>query len=227
MLSWLSMIALDCYYMMLFTTSANNFPRPLTAKEEAECFRRIKAGDETARGELIEHNLRLVVHVVKKYWTGKDEQDDLISIGTLGLIKAVSTFDPDKGTRLATYAARCIENEVLMYFRSSKKLANEVHMYDPIDTDKEGNTLSIIDILACSDDIDDRVDLKMQTAKLYRLVASVLSDTERRIIVMRYGLFMNKQVTQREAAQALGISRSYVSRIEKRAIEKLRAAFDE
>jgi RNA polymerase sporulation-specific sigma factor len=207
-----------CGYMI----NSNSFPKPLTKEEENRYLNLFMEGDEEAKKVLIERNLRLVAHIVKKYNnTGKD-LDDLISIGTIGLIKAITTFNPSKGTRLATYAARCIENEILMTIRASKKLKIELSLHEPIGMDKEGNEINLLDILGSDvDQIIDEVDLRIQTRKLYRAINKVLKDREKVIIELRYGLVDGGCKTQREIASMLGISRSYVSRIETRAIEKL------
>ncbi len=201
------------------------FSQPLSPREEQEYLRKYKEGDLEAKNVLIERNLRLVAHIVKKYQGMEEDTEDLISIGTIGLIKAVTTFDAHKG-KLATYAARCIENELLMLFRSRKKLSRETSLYEPIGNDKEGNVISLMDVMESID--DDPVEA-MQTAldcrKLTALIRKVLTKREREIIVLRYGLGEQKEMTQREIGQRLGISRSYVSRIEKKALEKLRAAF--
>ena len=178
-----------------------------------------------ARGELIEHNLRLVAHIIKKYYSRAADQDDLISIGTIGLIKAVNTFDYTKGIRLATYASRCVENEILMHFRAGKKSAQDVSISEPIDTDKDGQQLTLIDVLAVDDTIVDDLELKLNAEKLRRYIAEVLDDREQQVILWRYGLG-GKERTQREVARALDISRSYVSRIEKRALEKLKKRYE-
>ncbi len=207
--------------------SEGHFPKPLSAKEERECFERMAAGDRTARDKLISHNLRLVAHIVKKYSVSASDIDDLISIGSIGLIKAVGTFDYTKGVRFATYGARCVENELLMHFRSTKKLSAEVHFDEPVDVDKNGNALTLMDIIADDDmPVADKCSLNSDLRRLCGLVNSVLDEREREIIVMRYGLGGRAAVTQREAAQKLGISRSYVSRIEKKAMEKLRAGME-
>ena len=207
---------------LFYVSSSNSFPDPLTREEEEYYLKLYREGDEKARNVLVERNLRLVAHIVKKYNnTGKDI-DDLISIGTIGLIKAITTFDMDKGTRLATYAARCIENEILMTIRSDKKYKIEVSLQEPIGVDKEGNEISLFDILGTDrDDVIDEVNLKLQTNKLYNAINEVLKDREKIIIELRYGLIDGVCKTQREIAKLLGISRSYVSRIEKRAIDKL------
>lgn len=205
--------------------NSNSFPQPLTKEEEEKYLKLYAEGDEDARSILIERNLRLVAHIVKKYNnTGKDT-DDLISIGTIGLIKAITTYDSSKGTRLATYAARCIENEILMTIRSTKKSKLELSLQEPIGIDKEGNEINLLDILGTDvDKIIDEVDLKFQIKKLYRAINQVLKDREKVIIELRYGLIDGKCKTQREIANLLGISRSYVSRIETRALAKLNKA---
>ena len=202
------------------------FLSPLTMEQESECLKKIKNGDLEARNELIERNMRLVAHVAKKYQSPEDEMEDLISIGTIGLIKAVETYKEDYGSRLATYAARCIDNELLMHFRAKKKTSKEVSLYEPIGTDKEGNQIQLLDVVVSED--EDVVELLEQDRKVRRLneiIPQTLSGRELFIIINRYGLYGKKTMTQREIARKLGISRSYVSRIEKRAIEKLRQAF--
>ena len=195
-------------------------------EQESECLKKMKNGDLEARNELIERNMRLVAHVAKKYQNPEDEMEDLISIGTIGLIKAVETYKEDYGSRLATYAARCIDNELLMHFRAKKKTSQEVSLYEPIGTDKEGNQIQLLDVVVSED--EDVVELLEQDRKVRRLneiIPQTLSGRELFIIINRYGLYGKKTMTQREIARKLGISRSYVSRIEKRAIEKLRQAF--
>ena len=195
-------------------------------EQESECLKKMKNGDLEARNELIERNMRLVAHVAKKYQNPEDEMEDLISIGTIGLIKAVETYKEDYGSRLATYAARCIDNELLMHFRAKKKTSKEVPLYEPIGTDKEGNQIQLLDVVVSED--EDVVELLEQDRKVRRLneiIPQTLSGRELFIIINRYGLYGKKTMTQREIARKLGISRSYVSRIEKRAIEKLRQAF--
>ncbi len=206
----------------LHVTAASSFPQPLSAKEERECFEKMTAGDKTARAKLIEHNLRLVAHIIKKYYGNSAEQDDLISIGSIGLIKAVSTFDYEKGARFATYASRCIENEILMYFRNKKKYAQDVSFTEPIDSDKDGNTLSLIDIMADERSVAEDIEDKLRDERLYKVIGDTLSLREKEIIYLRYGLDGRRSYTQREVAKHLGISRSYVSRIEKKALETLR-----
>ncbi|MBR3968855.1 MAG: RNA polymerase sporulation sigma factor SigK [Clostridia bacterium] len=214
----------NLFYLALHVTNAGCFPPPLSAKREAELLILKDSGDKNARDELIEHNLRLVAHVVKKYYTA-DDQDDLISIGTIGLIKAINTFKSDKKIRLATYAARCIENEILMHFRNNKKYSQDVYISDPIDTDKNGNTLTLIDIIADETNIDDEIDTKIKLQKLRVLLNGTLDDRELKIIKMRYGIDGEKEQTQREIAKKLKISRSYVSRIETAALQKLKEKF--
>ena len=199
-----------------------SFPPPLTPKEESELLRRSADGDNEARHILIERNLRLVAHVIKKYQHLEDDTEDLLSIGTIGLIKAVSSFSFRKGTRFATFAAKCIDNEILMYFRSLKKTAGDVSINDPIDSDKDGNPLTLLDVVADEGNIADLIDEKMEGEKLRTLVATRLEPRERIIVRLRYGLDGDAPLTQREIAKKLRISRSYVSRIEKRALEKLR-----
>ena len=202
------------------------FLSPLTMELESECLKKMKNGDLEARNELIERNMRLVAHVAKKYQNPEDEMEDLIPIGTIGLIKAVETYKEDYGSRLATYAARCIDNELLMHFRAKKKTSKEVSLYEPIGTDKEGNQIQLLDVVVSED--EDVVELLEQDRKVRRLneiIPQTLSGRELFIIINRYGLYGKKTMTQREIARKLGISRSYVSRIEKRAIEKLRQAF--
>lgn len=225
MLNLLFEILSHIFYLALHVKSAGSFPPPLRAKEESELLKKTAEGDIEARNKLIEHNLRLVAHIVKKYYATGCDQDDLISIGTIGLIKAIQTFNNDKGIRLATYAARCIENEILMYFRNMKKTAQDVYISDPIETDKEGNTLTLIDVIADESDIAEEIDKKMKIEKLKVIIGGVLDEREYKIISMRYGLGDETELTQREVAKLLGISRSYVSRIEKAALGKLRARF--
>ena len=208
-------------FFFLHVTSSGSFPKALTKAEEARCLERMTAGDKAARQKLIEHNLRLVAHIVKKYYAAYSDQDDLISIGTVGLIKAIDSFKPDKGTRLATYAAKCVENEILMHFRSMKKSAHDISLEDPIDSDSEGNPLTLMDIICTPDCIADDLDLKIKSEKLRGLVIGIPDPREKAIIVMRYGLDGNEPLTQREIASMMNISRSYVSRIEKRALERL------
>ena len=208
--------------VFLRVSGSNNFPPPLTNDEEREYFIRAKEGDMKAREKLIEHNLRLVAHIVKKYYTGTKNPEDLMSIGTIGLIKAIDSFDVSNGARFATYASRCVQNEVLMYFRSQKKLQNEVSINEAIDMDKDGNPLTYIDIISCEDTIADDIYSRINCKKAVDIIKNKLSKREKEIIVLRYGLDGRPAKTQREIAVALGISRSYVSRIEKAALEKIK-----
>ena len=206
---------------------SGSFPRPLSAKEEAECLRRAAEGDLEARNNLIEHNLRLVAHIAKKYYTPESDQDDLISIGTIGLIKGISTYRSDKGVRLATYASRCIENEVLMYFRSLRKSAGNVSLSDAIDNDGDSNSLSLLDTLCDEHDMVEELSERELCASLQALVEELLTPREQKILTLRYGLGGGRPPTQRQTAEICGISRSYVSRIEKKALEKLKNRLDE
>ena len=212
--------------MLRLANPAGSFPRALGAEQEKELLERSLSGDLDARNTLIEHNLRLVAHVVKKYYTASADTDDLISIGTVGLIKGIDTYRPDRGVRLATYAARCAENEIPMYFRSLKKSRADDSLAEALDTDTEGNSLSLMDVLSVEDDLAERVNLAEEARKVRNLVNIVLDSRESEIISARYGLNGESPLTQRECAARLGISRSYVSRIEKRALEKLREALD-
>jgi RNA polymerase sporulation-specific sigma factor len=206
-----------------YISGNNTFPQPLDEKEEAKYLELLKAGDKNAKGVLIERNLRLVAHIVKKYQIPNKDIDELISIGTVGLIKAIDSFDASKGTRLATYASRCIENEILMLFRSNKKQKGETFLHDPIGVDKEGNEISLIDVLSSDkDSVVEKVESNIQIRALYAKINTALSEREGEIIRMRYGLVDGKCKTQREIASLLGISRSYVSRIEKKALKKLK-----
>lgn len=215
------------FYLMLHIQNAGSFPKPLSAKEEKEALERMAQGDTQARDLLVEHNLRLVVHIIKKYYSNYSDQDDLISIGTIGLIKGVNSFDSSKGTRLATYAARCVENEILMYFRNQKKTAQDISMSEPIDTDAEGNPLTLSDIIFTDDTVSDDIDKKIRIEKLRKLVNSIKDPREKEIIIKRYGLNGQFPLTQREIADKMHISRSYVSRIEKKTLEDIKKQFDE
>ena len=206
-----------------YISGNNTFPQPLDEKEEAKYLELLKSGDKNAKGVLIERNLRLVAHIVKKYQIPNKDIDELISIGTVGLIKAIDSFDASKGTRLATYASRCIENEILMLFRSNKKQKGETFLHDPIGVDKDGNEISLIDVLSSDkDSVVEKVESNIQIRALYAKINTALSEREGEIIRMRYGLVDGKCKTQREIASLLGISRSYVSRIEKKALKKLK-----
>ncbi len=213
------------FCLFLRVSGSGSFPPPLDPQEEAECFRRARMGDRKARERLIEHNLRLVAHIVKKYYPACRNQEDLVSIGTVGLIKAIDSFDVTNGARFATYAGKCLQNEILMYFRSQKKSSCEISINETIDIDKDGNPLTYIDVISCEDTIAEDIDLKISSKKALEIIRRRLSPRERQIIVLRYGLNNRRPVTQREIAAALGISRSYVSRIEKSAIDKIRKEF--
>ncbi len=213
------------FFLFLRVSPVASFPSPLSAKEEREYFERCRNGDMEARNTLIERNLRLVAHIAKKYYSSGCDNDDLISIGTIGLIKAIDSFNPNNGTRFATYAGKCLQNEILMYFRSQKKISIETSLSDAVETDKDGNPLTYMDIISVEDDIADKIDLKIKTEKLLCGIDKKLDKREKQIIILRYGLGFSKPQTQREVAEKLGISRSYVSRIEKSALEKLRTLF--
>ena len=212
-------------FFALHIPKNGSFPPALSSEDEKEFMRRYKNGDMQAKSIIIEHNLRLVAHIIKKYYSNSTEQDDLISIGTIGLIKAVNTFNESKGIKLATYASKCIENEVLMYFRSQKKAAQDISINEPIDSDSEGNPLTLMDIISVEDTIADDIDDKIMTQKLYKFVEEIKNEREKSIIIMRYGLYETVPLTQRQIAQKLNISRSYVSRIEKNVIMELREKF--
>lgn len=202
------------------------FLSPLTPEEEFECLNKMKKGDLEARNELIERNMRLVAHIAKKYQNAGEEMEDLISIGTIGLIKAITTYKADYGSRLATYAARCIDNELLMYFRTKKKTAKDVSLYEPIGTDKEGNQIHLMDVVEGEEvDVVEEMEKSRKIKKMLRIMPEVLSEREYDILVKRYGLYRKKPLTQREIAKEFGISRSYVSRIEKKALDKMKLYF--
>jgi len=227
-MNWFEIIcqtASDIYYLFLSVSGAGNFPQKLTAQEEAECIEKMSMGNKEARNRLIEHNLRLVAHICRKYYSPTNDIDDMLSVGTIGLIKAVDTFSLDKGTRFSSYAARCIENECLMALRAAKKTAQDVSISEPIDTDKNGNELTLLDVISCEDTIADDIDMKFKCARLRELIPKVLHGRELEIICRRYGINGFKVQTQREIAAHMGISRSYISRIEKRAIERLSEKF--
>ncbi|MGM9556557.1 MAG: RNA polymerase sporulation sigma factor SigK [Oscillospiraceae bacterium] len=209
--------------LMLRLSPGGSFPSPLSVEEERRYLMLWQDGDVAARNVLVEHNLRLVAHIIKKYYTQTNDMEDLISIGTIGLIKGINTYKPDRGIRLATYASRCIENEILMHFRSQKKTMGDVSLSDVLDTDGDGNSLSLMDVLAQDDEMSDRIGELELCGKLKALVSSALNEREARIIKLRYGLDGSPPMTQRETAKVCGISRSYVSRIEKKALAKLKA----
>lgn len=200
----------NLFFFSLHIDSRNVFPKPLSKEEELENFQLMSEGNEKARCKLIEHNLRLVAHIIKKYYSNQKDQDELISIGTIGLIKAVSSFDYTKGNRFATYASRCIENEILMHFRSQKKSIGDIHIDEPIDTDKDGNPLTLMDIMSDGNDIIEQVDTSIRSGQLYGFLETALNKREYEIIKLRYGLFGSPPLTQREVAKKLDISRSYV-----------------
>lgn len=207
--------------------NSGSFPKPLTPQEEQEYLNRAAAGDLEARNVLIERNLRLVAHIMKKYYAQTADQEDLISIGTIGLIKAISTFDQSKGIRLATYAARCVENEILMYFRSQRKSAMDVSLSDYIETGKDGTALSLMDVVSEDEDLFEKISTREDVRLLGRYMDAILDDRERQVLILRYGLKGQEPLPQREVAARCGISRSYISRIEKKALEKLRKAFEQ
>ena len=221
----LSKILLRFISLILGIEQFESFPPPLSKDEEIAAFEKMRAGDKKAREIIIERNLRLVSHIIRKYYSAYQYPDELLSVGSLGLIKAVDSFKSEYGTRFATYGAKCVQNEILMYFRSQKKMQNEVSINDTIDIDKDGNPLTYLDVISTDENIADNIDLKIHTTKLLHLVKEKLDKREKEIITLRYGLEGYKPLTQREVAAYLKISRSYVSRIEKRALEKLRDAF--
>lgn len=221
----LSRILLRFISLILGIEQFESFPPPLSKEEEREAFSKMREGDKKARELIIERNLRLVSHIIRKYYSAYPNSDELLSVGSFGLIKAVDSFKSEYGTRFATYGAKCVQNEILMYFRSQKKLQNEVSINDTIDVDKDGNPLTYLDVISEDENIADNIDLKIHTTKLLKLVKDELDEREKEIITLRYGLEGYKPLTQREVAAYLGISRSYVSRIEKRSLEKLRDAF--
>lgn len=208
--------------VFLRVSGQGNFPAPLSPEQEGEYFAKARCGDKKAREILIEHNLRLVAHIVKKFYTGTRNPEDLMSIGTIGLIKAIDSFDPSNGARFATYASRCLQNEILMHFRSQKKLQNEVSINEAIDMDKDGNPLTYIDIISCDDTIAEDIYSRINCKKAIEIIKTKLTKREKEIIILRYGLSGEPARTQREIAAEMGISRSYVSRIEKAALEKIR-----
>lgn len=216
----------NLFFFALHIESSAVFPKPLSKKDENDCFERMAEGDSSARNRLIEHNLRLVAHIVKKYSSSAHEQDELISVGTIGLIKAVSSFDYSKGAKFATYASRCIENEILMQFRAAKKSASDVYINEPVETDKDGNALTLMDLIDDGIDIHEQVDILIRSRQLYGFLRECLDERELDIIIYRYGLYGSKPHTQNETAKKMGISRSYVSRLEKKAIGKLKKMFD-
>ncbi len=220
-----STLLMSAIYLIL-RVQGSSFPQPFTQKEEQERIDRMLAGDENAKSELIEHNLRLVAHIVKKYYSDPADQDDLISIGTIGLMKAVNSYRPEKGVKLGTYAARCIENEILMHFRANRKSSNEISLSETLDHDSDGNSMELMDMISCEDKNLQAVDNNDQYKQLYEHITKNLQPREQQIIQLRYGLGGNEPLTQREIASMYGISRSYISRIEKKALQKLADAFN-
>lgn len=214
-----------CFFI-LHVCGGGSFPKPLSEKQEKIYLERAANGDKEARNKLVEHNLRLVAHIIKKYYGMQSEQDDLVSIGTIGLIKAVDTYDMNKNIRLSSYASRCIENEILMHFRNAKKSAQDISLNETIDTDKDGNPLTLLDIMAVDDNIIDTLDLKFNSRKLGQYINEELDEREKKIIILRYGLDGNEPMTQKNVAKLMNISRSYVSRIETRALKILKKRFD-
>ncbi len=222
----LSAISAHLIYFILHIQNSSSFPKPLSPKEEAEMLKKMEQGDKNARGILIERNLRLVSHIVKKYYSKTNDTDDLISIGTIGLIKGIDTFNAKKGTKLATYASKCIENEILMHFRTSRKQANDVYLNDTLEVDKDGNPLTIEDTVSSPEDMAENLEVKMNWEKVSKIIKKMDDEREKEIIILRYGLNNKKPMTQREVAQRLDISRSYVSRIEKKVIKDIRNKID-
>lgn len=222
-LNWLSNYF---YVFILHIWKQNSFPKPLSEAQEQEYLRKFKEGDIGARNKLIEHNLRLVAHIIKKYYTKESDHEDLVSIGTIGLIKALDSFNPDKSIKLSSYASRCIENEILMHFRNGKKSAQDMSLDDSIDTDKDGNPLTLIDILAVDDDFTRNLERETYLSKLRKFIDETLDEREKKIIDMRFGLDGSKPKTQQEIADILGISRSYISRIEKKSLDLLRKRYE-
>ena len=226
MFELLSFLSEYLFLLVLHICHSDTFPKPLTRSEEEEYIKLSLAGDKTAKNKLVEHNLRLVAHIIKKYYHCVSDQDDLVSIGTIGLIKAVNTYNPDKKIKLSSYASRCIEIEILMHFRNCKKSAQDISLNEAIDSDKDGNPLTLMDIMATEDCIIDDIDTKINLEKLYTYMKEVLNEREIEILTLRFGLKNHSPLTQREIAKLLNISRSYVSRIEKKALETLRKKYE-
>ena len=220
------LISKGLLFFALHIQNGSSFPTALSSKEEKKLLEEFKNGNIIAKNKLVEHNLRLVAHIVKKYYSNSEEQDDLISIGTIGLIKAINCFDADKGIKLATFASKCIENEILMYFRGKKKSSQEISFNEPIDIDSEGNPLTLIDIISEDNDIADDIDLRIKSEMLYKYIDEIEDEREKTILIMRYGLYNTVPYTQKEVAKKLNISRSYVSRIEKKILTTLRHKFN-
>ena len=226
MFGFLSYISQYIFLFILHIAHGESFPKPLKKAEEQRYLELAAKGDINARNILVEHNLRLVAHIIKKYYQNYGGQDDLVSIGTIGLIKAINTFDLNKNIKLSSYASRCIENEILMFFRNNRKSSQDVSLNDTIDTDKDGNPLTLMDIMASDMDVADDVDTKLHLEVLSQYIDEVLTKREKEIIIKRYGIGGEKVQTQRELAKRLDISRSYISRIEKKALEKLRSRYE-
>ncbi len=226
MFDYIAMLGQYVCFFILHVCSGGSFPKPLSEKQEKLYLERMKNGDTEAKNKLVEHNLRLVAHIIKKYYGTKCEQDDLVSIGTIGLIKAINTFDPDKKIRLSSYASRCIENEILMHLRAVKKTERDVSLNETIDTDKDGNPLTLMDIMAVDDNILDDLDMKLNSKKLGQYINEELTGREKTVIILRYGLNGKKPMTQKDVAALLDISRSYVSRIETKALKTLRRRYE-
>lgn len=226
MLEFINFLGQYIFTFILHICGNGKFPKPLSEDKEKEYLLKSKNGDIKARNILVEHNLRLVAHIIKKYYAVNVDQDDLVSIGTIGLIKAINTFDMDKNIKLSSYASRCIENEILMHFRNLKKSSQNVSLEDAVDIDKDGNTLKLMDLLSIDDDFADNLDKKLNLQKINKYLTETLTKRELQIINLRYGLNGSKPLTQREVSSIMNISRSYVSRIEKMALEKLKARYD-
>lgn len=226
MLEFINFLGQYIFTFILHICGNGKFPKPLSEDKEKEYLLKSKNGDINARNILVEHNLRLVAHIIKKYYAVNVDQDDLVSIGTIGLIKAINTFDMDKNIKLSSYASRCIENEILMHFRNLKKSSQNVSLEDAVDIDKDGNTLKLMDLLSIDDDFADNLDKKLNLQKINKYLTETLTKRELQIINLRYGLNGSKPLTQREVSSIMNISRSYVSRIEKKALEKLKARYD-
>lgn len=220
----ISFFSANFLYFILHINNTSSFPKPLNSKEEAQALQKMKEGDPDARALLIERNLRLVSHIVKKYYSKTNDTDDLISIGTIGLIKAIDSFNPEKNIRLATYAARCIENEILMHFRNIRKNSGDVYLGDSIEVDKDGNPLTIQDTISDNRDLAEDLETKVKWEKVSKIIENMEDEREKEIIILRYGLDNKKPLTQREVAQRLNISRSYVSRIEKKILNDIKKA---
>lgn len=226
LLSLLGFLGQYICFLLLHVCGNGTFPKPLSSKEERECLIKAKSGDIESRNKLVEHNLRLVAHIIKKYYSSRSDQDDLVSIGTIGLIKAINTFDINKNIKLSSYASRCIENEILMYFRNLKKTSQDISLNEAIDMDKDGNPLSLYDVLSTDDNILDNFNKKLNLKKIYEYIDSELDEREKQVITLRYGLNGKEPVTQREVADILGVSRSYISRIETKALKTLRRKYE-